>query len=82
MGAFPIQSDSACLEGWISRPGSGFGVPAENLDRIEAAIRRSLKDDRRVDRAAESNFRTIAENLDQKRHSRIARECYEQALAH
>jgi glycosyltransferase involved in cell wall biosynthesis len=64
MGAFPIQSCTACADEWIAEGESGLLVPPEDPERIAAAIRRVLADDTLVDRAAAINARTAAERLD------------------
>jgi len=64
MGAFPIQSCTACADEWIQDGKSGFIVPPEEPEEIGLAIRRALLDDALVDRAAELNERTARERLD------------------
>ena len=65
MGAFPIQSCTACADEWIVDGQSGLIVPPEDPEPIAAAIRRALSDDAMVDRAAELNARVASERLDQ-----------------
>jgi len=64
MGAFPIQSCTACADEWIEDGKSGFIVPPEEPKVIADAIRRALTDDSLVDRAAEINEQIAAERLD------------------
>jgi glycosyltransferase involved in cell wall biosynthesis len=64
MGAFPIQSCTACADEWFADGQSGFIVPPEDPQAIAEALRRALTDDLLVDRAAEINARTIAQRLD------------------
>ena len=66
MGAFPIQSCTACADEWIVDGESGFIVPPEDPEPIAAAIRRAVADDILVDNAAEINSRVARERLDQK----------------
>lgn len=66
MGAFPIQSCTACADEWIVDGEMGFIVPPEDPDPIAAAIRRAVSDDALVDRAAELNARLVRERIDQK----------------
>jgi glycosyltransferase involved in cell wall biosynthesis len=66
MGAFPIQSCTACADEWIVDGESGFIVPPEDPEPIAAAIRRAVSDDALVDRAAELNAKVAQERLDQK----------------
>ena len=64
MGAFPIQSCTACADEWFADGQSGFIVPPEDPHAIAEALRRALTDDLLVDRAAEINAQTIAQRLD------------------
>ncbi|MHB8778310.1 MAG: glycosyltransferase family 4 protein [Anaerolineales bacterium] len=64
MGAFPIQSCTACADEWIKDGESGFIVPPEDPAVIASAIRRALNDDALVNRAAEINAKTARERLD------------------
>ena len=66
MGAFPIQSCTACADEWIVDGEMGFIVPPEDSEPIAAAIRRAVSDDALVDRAAELNARLVRERIDQK----------------
>jgi len=64
MGAFPIQSCTACADEWIEDGVSGLIVPPEDPYVIAEAIRRALTDDALVNQAAEINAQTIAQRLD------------------
>jgi glycosyltransferase involved in cell wall biosynthesis len=64
VGAFPIQSNTACADEWITHGETGILVPPEDPQIIAAAIRRALTDDRLVDQAAERNAQVCAERLD------------------
>lgn len=81
MGAFPIQSCTACADEWIQDGKSGIIVPPEEPDEIANAIRRALTDDALVDRAAEINAKTAKERLDysvvQPQAVKIYRDIYE-----
>lgn len=65
MGAFPIQSCTACADEWIVNGEMGFLVPPEDPEPIAAAIRRAVSDDALVDQAAELNAQLVRERLDQ-----------------
>jgi len=65
MGTFPIQSCTSCANEWITDGEGGFVVPPEDPDIIASAIRKALKDDALVDRAAEINACVASERLDQ-----------------
>ena len=64
MGAFPIQSNTACADEWITDGETGFIVPPEDPQMIAASIRRALTEDALVDQAAERNVRVCADRLD------------------
>ncbi len=66
MGAFPIQSCTACVDEWIVDGESGFIVPPEDPQIVAEAIRRAVMDDALVERAAERNRRVAAERLDRE----------------
>jgi glycosyltransferase involved in cell wall biosynthesis len=64
MGAFPIQSCTACADEWIVDRQSGIIVPPEDVDIIEQALRRALTDDELVDQASVLNQATARSRLD------------------
>lgn len=64
MGAFPIQSGTACADEWIEDQRTGFIVPPEDPDVVARAVRRALHDDALVDAAATANAATAAARLD------------------
>ncbi|HLO18151.1 MAG TPA: glycosyltransferase [Anaerolineales bacterium] len=84
MGAFPIQSCTACANEWIQDGISGIIVPPEEPVEIANAIRRALTDDRLVDQAAEINMKTAKERLDysviQPQAIKIYQDIYESQL--
>jgi hypothetical protein len=63
MGAFPIQSWTACADEWIDNGTTGILVHPEDPDMIELAIRRALTHDDLVNNAAEANSKLAAEKL-------------------
>jgi glycosyltransferase involved in cell wall biosynthesis len=63
MGAFPIQSCTACADEWIIDGQSGLIVPPEDVDIIEKALRRALTDDALVDQADLINRETARKRL-------------------
>jgi glycosyltransferase involved in cell wall biosynthesis len=65
MGAFPIQSCTACADEWIVDGQMGLIVPPEDPEPVAAAIREALSDDLLVDRASELNADLARERLDQ-----------------
>jgi len=76
MGAFPIQSCTACADEWVEHGVSGMIVPPEDPDIIEMALRTALSDDALVNRAATINRRTVEDRLNGDRLKRDANEVY------
>lgn len=66
MGAFPIQSWTACADEWVEDGKSALLVPPEDAEVVEKAIRRALTDNDLVERAAQLNWETARQRLDQK----------------
>jgi glycosyltransferase involved in cell wall biosynthesis len=66
MGAFPIQSCTACADEWVADGETGFLVPPEDPQVIATALRRALSDDALVDEAAARNDRTCRDRLDNR----------------
>ncbi len=64
MGAFPIESDTGGPGEWIEPGINGDIVPFDDVDRIASALRRALRDDPLVDRAAERNAEIARDRLD------------------
>lgn len=64
MGAFPIQSQTACADEWLVNGETGFIVPPEDPQRIAEALRRAVRDDALVNRAAQRNAFMAQERLD------------------
>ncbi len=64
MGSFPVQSWTSCADEWVRDGETGLLVPPEDPEVVEQAIRRALTDDALVNRAAEVNYRTIAERAE------------------
>lgn len=79
MGAYPIQSSTACACEWITDGVSGSIVPPEDPHVVARALRRALTDDKLVDQAARLNERTSAERLDWQVLRPKAAAFYEQA---
>lgn len=81
MGAFPIQSWTACTGGWIEDGRTGTLVPPEDPEVIELAIRRALSDDRLVDEAAVLNWQRTCEKLDRNTLRQNVVAAYERVYA-
>lgn len=65
MGAFPVQSWTACADEWIEDGKTGLLVPPEDPEGVASALRKALTDDDLVNSAAEKNYLVAAERLDQ-----------------
>lgn len=64
MGAFPIQSCTACADEWLEDGKTGLIVPPEDERAVGEAILRAVGDDVLVDRAAAENARLAKQRLD------------------
>ena len=64
LGAFPIQSCTACADEWMEDGQNGLIVPPEDPAAIAAAIHCALSDDLMVDRASVINAQIVAQRLD------------------
>lgn len=81
MGAFPIQTNTSCCEEWIEDGRSGFIVPPDDVELIADRIHRALTDDVLVDQAAEINWKTVQERLDQRLLRKQAVAFYDEIFA-
>ena len=80
MGAFPIQSWTACANEWLVDGETGLLVPPEDVEVIESAIRKALTDDQLVDTAAKKNYDLAKLKLDSKDLQRKAAQFYQTVL--
>ena len=64
MGAFPIQSCTACADEWVADGQNGMIVPPEDPQAVAVALRRALTEDALVDQAADYNARLARDRLD------------------
>lgn len=81
MGSFPIQTNTSCVDEWLRPDVGALLVPADDPNAVAAAIRRAIADDDLVDRAAEINFRDIAEHLNLERVGLQVRAMYQKIFA-
>ena len=77
MGAFPVQTHTACCSEWFKDGESGFAIPPDDLPVIVDRLRRALTDDALVDRASDLNWETVQSRLDQDAIQRVAMGFYE-----
>lgn len=80
MGAFPIQSYTACADEWLVDGVTGLLVPPEDPEVIELAIRRAVADDKLVNTAADTNWQTAVARLAESHLAGKAVAMYRQAL--
>ncbi|MBI5429900.1 MAG: glycosyltransferase family 4 protein [Nitrosomonadales bacterium] len=65
MGAFPIQTNTSCCNEWIKDGESGYEIPVDDVQVIVDRLREAARNDELVDRAAEINWETVQQRLDQ-----------------
>jgi glycosyltransferase involved in cell wall biosynthesis len=61
-GAFPIQTNTACCDGWIIDQKSGLLV-SPDLDQVVSALAKAINDNQLVDSAMVINHQTAIEKL-------------------
>lgn len=66
MGSFPIQSNTACADEWITDEQSGFLVSPHEPAEIADRIRRAALDDTLIDNGARINAETARTKLEYK----------------
>jgi glycosyltransferase involved in cell wall biosynthesis len=81
MGAFPIQSCTACADEWIISGTTGLIVPPEDQDTITAALHQAILNDELVDQAAKQNSKVSFERLDLEVIRPQVIEIYQKAVA-
>ncbi len=77
MGAFPVQSCTACASEWVTNGVSGLIVPPEDPEIIEIALRKALTDDYLVDSAAQINVNKIIEDANFEELQKITIQSYQ-----
>ena len=76
-GAFPIQTDTSCIDEWITDGQGGFIVRNSDFQRLDSLLKRALDDDALVDTAAEINYSLASERLDREIVLRLSADFYE-----
>ena len=79
-GVFPIQTDTSCIDEWITDGISGFIVKKNDLQRLDSLLKRALEDDALVDLAAEINHSVASKRLDREVVLRLSVDFYEKVL--
>jgi len=79
-GVFPIQTDTSCIDEWITDGISGFIVKKNDLQRLDSLLKRALDDDALVDSAADINYSVASKRLDREVVLRLSVDFYEKAL--
>ena len=77
MGAFPIQSNSACTLRLFTQGEGGFRVKAEDAQDVANKLSQALLNDNLVCRASILNFQMLKKNMDQTRVATRALNAYE-----
>jgi len=67
MGAFPIQTNTACCDEWIKDGQTGFSIPPDDVSFIGKRLREALLNDQLVDTASEMNWSVVCQRLDKKK---------------
>jgi glycosyltransferase involved in cell wall biosynthesis len=65
LGAFPIQSNTACATEWVLDGETAFLVHPDDSGDVAKALRQAILDDALVNRAAEINMQTVDDHLDE-----------------
>jgi glycosyltransferase involved in cell wall biosynthesis len=80
LGAFPIQTNTACCLEWIKDGETGFEVPVDDVEVIADRVLKAVKDGDLVDKAALLNWETVKSRLDKTALRERAIKMYEFAL--
>ena len=79
-GAFPVQSETACLDGWITSAKEGLILSGVSLGQIGVEIKALLGDYERIWRAQGPNLEKIARDYQIERVSADVVSFYERVL--
>lgn len=81
MGAFPIQTNTSCIEEWFEHGKGGYLIPPDDIELIAERIRSALTDDQLVDQAATINWEVIESRLDERLMERQVWAFYDEIFA-
>ena len=79
-GVFPIQTDTSCIDEWITDGISGFIVKRNDFQKLDSLLKRALEDDALVDSAADINYSVASKRLDREVVLRLSVDFYEKVL--
>ncbi len=78
MGAFPIQTNTSCCDEWFDDGVGGYIIPPNNSIVIAERLRTALLNDDLVDKAAEMNWLTVKQRLNQNDFSQRVWKFYDE----
>ena len=81
LGAFPVQTNTACCTEWIEDSKTGFEVPVDDVEVIANRVEKAITEDDLVDNAAELNWETVVSRLDKEELKTEVLKMYEFALS-
>jgi hypothetical protein len=81
MGAFPIQTDTSCIEEWFEHGKGGYLIPPDDVELIAERLRSALTDDQLVEQAAEINWQVIQSRLDERHMEKKVWAFYDEIFA-
>lgn len=82
MGAFPVQTNTACCGEWFEDGRGGFAIPPDDFEVICDRFHRALTDDALVDAGAELNRRIVERRLSQAVVTRQVHGFYRELFGH
>jgi glycosyltransferase involved in cell wall biosynthesis len=80
-GAFPIQTSTACLEGWIEAGITGYVVDRVDPESLAKQVLNVLLDDKLVLRAQSENLRTIHDKYSKTTIENLSLKVYSQIIS-
>ena len=80
LGAFPIQTNTACCDEWFEDGISGFSIPFDDVAYISRKIRDALMSDELVNKASDINWDVICRRADRKQIKALEIKTYQEIL--